>query len=84
MSQESVQVGAFEAKTRLAELLRETEQGRSFVILRRGKAVARLVPISPAENESDYSKIKDDFSRIRGQVKGKLNIKKLIEEGRRY
>ena len=84
MSQEPVQVGAFEAKTRLAELLRETEQGQSFVILRRGKAVARLLPISHSENESDYSKIKDDFSKIRGQVKGKLNIKKLIEEGRRY
>ena len=38
------EIGAFEAKTRLSELLRQTERGRSFVILRRGKAVARLVP----------------------------------------
>ena len=35
------EVSAFEAKTRLSELLRETERGRSFVIRRRGKAVAR-------------------------------------------
>ncbi|MDP3017447.1 MAG: type II toxin-antitoxin system prevent-host-death family antitoxin, partial [Deltaproteobacteria bacterium] len=37
-------VSAFEAKTRLSELLRETEKGVSFRILRRGKEVARLIP----------------------------------------
>ena len=37
-------VNAFEAKTRLSELLRETEKGVSFRILRRGKEVARLIP----------------------------------------
>ena len=34
------------AKTRLSELLRETEKGRSFRITRRGKVVARLMPAS--------------------------------------
>jgi prevent-host-death family protein len=37
-------VNSFEAKTRLSELLRETERGREFIICRRGKEVARLVP----------------------------------------
>ena len=37
-------VNAFEAKTRLSELLRETEQGASYIICRRGKEVARLTP----------------------------------------
>ena len=41
---QSLEIGASEARKRFAEFLRETEQGRSFVILRRGKAVARLVP----------------------------------------
>ena len=34
-----VVVGAFEAKTRLSELLREVERGASFMIQRRGKTV---------------------------------------------
>ncbi len=37
-------INAFEAKTRLSELLRETEQGASYIICRRGKEVARLTP----------------------------------------
>ena len=37
-------VSSFEAKTHLSELLRKAEQGQSFSIRRRGKAVARLVP----------------------------------------
>jgi prevent-host-death family protein len=44
MGAKSQKVSAFEAKTKLLELLRETEQGSSFVIYRRGKEVARLVP----------------------------------------
>ena len=41
MEAKSQKVSAFEAKTKLSELLRETEQGGSFVIYRRGKEVAR-------------------------------------------
>lgn len=44
MRTKPVEVSAFEAKTRLSELLRETEAGRSFVIRRRGKDVAQLIP----------------------------------------
>lgn len=45
VSGKAAEIGAFEAKTRLSELLRETQRGKSFVIRRRGKAVARLVPL---------------------------------------
>lgn len=40
----SREVGAYEAKTRLPELLREVQAGCSYVITVRGKAVAELVP----------------------------------------
>ena len=40
MKKSSGRVGAFEAKTHLAELLRQTENGKSFVIHRRGKPAA--------------------------------------------
>ena len=38
------EVGAFEAKNKLAALLDRVEQGEEIVITRHGKAVARLVP----------------------------------------
>lgn len=39
-----MEIGAFEAKTHLADLLRRAEAGENVVITRRGKPVARLVP----------------------------------------
>lgn len=42
-------VGAFEAKTHLAELLEQVaREGRSIIITRRGVPVARLVPVDGA------------------------------------
>ncbi len=76
-------IGAFEAKTKLSELLRETEQGRSFRILRRGKEVARLVPPERFE-ESDLKNCLERFREIRSRVKGTVKVKDLIKEGRRY
>ena len=37
-------VGAFEAKTRLSELLEQVSRGRTIVITRRGRPVAELRP----------------------------------------
>jgi prevent-host-death family protein len=41
-------IGAFEAKTRLSELLEQVSRGRVYRITRRGKAVAELRPIPSA------------------------------------
>lgn len=40
------EVGAFEAKTHLSELLAVVEAGETVTITRRGKAVAQLVPVT--------------------------------------
>ena len=83
MRDEMAKVGAFEAKTRLAELLRETERGRSFVILRRGKAVAHLVPPRQEKHSLDLAGVLAAFHDIRDRVNGKVDIRELIEQGRR-
>jgi len=41
-------IGAFEAKTRLSELLENVRQGRVYRITRRGTPVAELRPVTPA------------------------------------
>lgn len=77
------EVSAFEAKTRLSELLRETERGMSFVICRRGKPVARLVPPAQEEQPADLNQILASFREIRKRIPGTLRIRELIEKGRR-
>lgn len=84
MAGNTADVSAFEAKTRLSELLRETERGRSFLIRRRGKAVARLVPPPEEESGLDPSRILAGFREIRARIPGRLKIRELIEAGRRY
>ena len=84
MASQMATVSAFEAKTRLSELLRETERGRSFLIRRRGKAVARLVPPGNEEPAADPSRVLGSFREIRKRIPGTVKIRALIEEGRRY
>ena len=76
-------VNAFEAKTRLSELLRETEQGASYIICRRGKEVARLTPPVKEAKEIKLKDVLSSFLEIRQQISGKIDIRELIEEGRR-
>ena len=41
---EPQEIGLFDAKTKLSELVRKVEAGQSFSITRRGRRVALLVP----------------------------------------
>ena len=78
------EIGAFAAKTHLSRLLREAESGKSFVIKRRGRVVARLLPPESEESQaSDLEEILEEFRKIRSRQKGTVNIKEWLEEGRR-
>ncbi len=59
-----ITVGAFEAKTKLSELLRRVEQGDEVIITRHGKPVARLLPhhqkrYSPKEAEAALKRLRE-------------------------
>jgi antitoxin (DNA-binding transcriptional repressor) of toxin-antitoxin stability system len=77
------EVSAFDAKTHLSALLRETEKGQSFVIHRRGKPVAWLGPPPGSEEDRDILTIHETLQSIRREIPGSVNVRKLIEEGRR-
>ncbi|MFZ5478595.1 MAG: type II toxin-antitoxin system Phd/YefM family antitoxin [Myxococcota bacterium] len=73
-------VGAYDAKTRFAELLAEVEGGASYVITRHGKPIARLLPMEP---KPDYRRVIEEILREReGRTLG-MPIKDAINEGRR-
>jgi len=59
-------IGAFEAKTHLSQLLERAMQGEEILITRRGKAVAKIVPIGPTE---DLESAKAAGLRIRSLAK---------------
>jgi len=77
------EVGAFEAKSRLGQLLDRVEAGEEVVITRRGKAVARLVPPASAFDRERSRRAVQRIREIRkGVTLGGLRIKDLISEGR--
>ena len=79
-----MEVGAFEAKNRLSELLRRAEAGEEISITNRGKVVARLVPpLHGFDRDTALAAVGRIRARRKGVTLGGLNIKDLIEEGRR-
>lgn len=77
------EIGAYEAKTKLPELLREVQAGKRFTITNRGKPVAELGPPSLRQRPDARAAI-DAFQAYRkaNPLRRKVNIKALIEEGR--
>jgi prevent-host-death family protein len=60
------QVGVFDGKTHFSALIEEAEHGETIVVTRKGKPVARIVPVEkpkPREFGSDdgLGYIADDF-----------------------
>lgn len=83
-----ITVGAFEAKTKLAELLDKVESGECVTITRRGKAVAQLVAIKPADEQERVRALVEEIKRWRvGKDRGAKpgsTIRELINAGRKY
>jgi len=78
------EVGAFEAKNRLGQLLDWVEAGEEVVITRRGKVVARLVPPNLMfDRDRSLRAAATIRERRKGVTLGDLRIKDLIDEGRR-
>lgn len=78
------EIGSYEAKTRLPQLLRDVQLGKSFTITNRGVAVADLVPSesSPLNDRAAAVEEMREFIRNgRVELKG-TTIRALIEEGR--
>ncbi len=62
-------LGAFEVKTHLSQLLEQVKRGKSFTITKRGRPIAKLVPLSSRDPMS-----------LRGSVKYHDDIVSPIDE----
>ena len=77
-------VGAFDAKTHLNELLQRASKGETIQITRRGIPVAKLSPPDSGPKEDGHILAASIRRLRRGATLGKLSIRELIDEGRRY
>ncbi len=78
------EIGAFDAKTKLSEILRKVDQGERFTITVRGRAVANLVPVTPGRSAAGVAKAVEgliNFPRLKG-VPGDT-VLEWIREGRK-
>ena len=76
-------VGLFEAKQKLSELVERASEGEQIGITRRGKLTALLVPVrNNISVKEAFAKIERIRLRAKPLPKG-VTIKDLIEEGRR-
>ena len=65
------EVGAFEAKTKLPELLRRVEEGESFTITNRGVPVADLVP-TQGKFTRPISEVIDEIIKLKESIGGTM------------
>jgi prevent-host-death family protein len=75
-------VGAYEAKTHLAQLLDRVEHGESITVTKHGRAVARLVPVDRPAGDADGVVAALRQAR-RGVRRGADTVRDMIDEGRR-
>jgi prevent-host-death family protein len=79
----NIEVGSYEAKTKLPELLRGVQSGKRYTITLRGEAVADLVPAKD-NNNADPAEAVDEllaFMQARKPL-GTVDLKALLNEGR--
>lgn len=78
-------IGAFDAKARLSELLRQVQNGQVFEISVRGRPVARLAPVQEERARHVQAATRmQDFMRAQASADAGegVNLRELINEGR--
>ena len=77
-----IEIGSYEAKTKLPELLRLVKTGQSFTITNRGKAVADLVPSAGVRIKDRVAAAEKLKAFMLAEPVHGVNIKELLSEGR--
>ena len=80
-----MEVGTYEAKTRLPELLRAVERGETVIITRHGKPVAKLAPVEDRKREEALQAI-ERIKALRSRLP-KVPLEEILasrHEGHKY
>jgi len=87
-SQAAMSVGAYDAKSRLSELLDRVERGAQIIITRHGKPIARLVPEGAYDRATALAALERITARRKqlaaaGVRTTQAEIRAMRDEGRR-
>ena len=78
------EIGAFDAKTHLPQLLRRVQDGERFIITKHNRPVAELISF----RQRDTVRIRAAIDRLAEFQKehslGELSVRKLMEDWRRF
>lgn len=77
-----IEIGAFEAKTRLSMLLERVAAGEEVIITKHGKPVARLVSAEGSDRQRTHDAVEKLKALRKGTTLGGLSWKELRDEGR--
>ena len=78
-------IGAFEAKTHLSDLLDRVARGEKITITRHGVPAALLVPVTETAPKMTHKEIVEGMRALRNRVKpGKMSVRKMVKDGRRF
>ncbi len=78
------EVGSYEAKTHLPELLKAVEKGETIVITRRGAPIARLSPLGDSDRKETVAVI-ERMKKAR-ERRSRVSVDEILsarDEGRR-
>jgi antitoxin (DNA-binding transcriptional repressor) of toxin-antitoxin stability system len=79
----NIEIGSYEAKTKLPELLRSIKTGNRYTITLRGEAVADLVPTQRNKHSDAVAAVDDMLSYMQAHKSGAgIDLKEMINEGR--
>ncbi|GMQ84159.1 MAG: hypothetical protein BMS9Abin06_0921 [Gammaproteobacteria bacterium] len=76
------EIGSYDAKTKLPEILRRVEAGETFTITNRGKAIADLIPSKSSSREKAKQAI-DNLLKMAKKTASDDVLKSLKDSGRK-
>jgi prevent-host-death family protein len=77
------QIGAFDAKTKLSEILRKVDQGECFTITVRGRAVADVVPCQRKDGRQAAEAVRQLLAMPKITGIPPETVREWVEEGRK-
>ena len=79
------EIGLFEAKTHFSQIVEKAENGEDFIITRRGRPVAKIIPFKkePKMTRTEAVEKLIEMRKLYRGEPGSFNLREAIEDGRR-
>ncbi len=76
-------VGIYEAKSKLSRLVERAEAGEEIVLTRRGRAIAKIVGVAPPSSRDREALLREVRALSRKvKIPKRISIQELVSEGR--